>query len=96
MELRFRPEARRELREAQAWYEERVPGLGFEFARAVDAAAASILRFPKSFPHVHGDLQKAILRRFPYTLIFFMSDEEIVVLACFHHRRDPERWQDRV
>jgi hypothetical protein len=36
MRIVFRYEAQRELLEARAWYEERSPGLGFEFARAVD------------------------------------------------------------
>ena len=40
MELVFRPEAIQELLAAQAWYEARSVGLGFEFARAVDAAIA--------------------------------------------------------
>ena len=41
MRILFRPEARAELLEAQAWYESRATGLGLEFARVVDAAVAS-------------------------------------------------------
>lgn len=36
----LRPEAEQELLEAQAWYESKALGLGFEFARAADAAVA--------------------------------------------------------
>ena len=35
MKVAFRPEAGAELLAAKAWYEQRSPGLGFEFARAV-------------------------------------------------------------
>jgi len=35
------PEAEAELEEAFAWYEERVPGLGSEFTRAVRAVFAT-------------------------------------------------------
>jgi hypothetical protein len=42
----LRPEAEQELLEAQAWYESKALGLGFEFARAADAAVASALRNP--------------------------------------------------
>jgi hypothetical protein len=42
----LRPEAEQELLEAQAWYESKALGLGFEFARAADAAVASALRKP--------------------------------------------------
>ena len=44
MQLVFRPEAQVELLAAQAWYEERATGLGFEFALAVDAAITRALR----------------------------------------------------
>ena len=44
----FTPEAFQELLEAQAWYEERSPGLGFEFARSVDTALTQALRMPEA------------------------------------------------
>ncbi|RFC41360.1 MAG: hypothetical protein DID89_2727545989 [Candidatus Nitrotoga sp. CP45] len=40
----LRPEAEQELLEAQAWYESKAIGLGFEFARAADVAVATALR----------------------------------------------------
>ena len=96
MQLRFGPEARLDILETRQWYDSRVAGLGSEFARAVDAAAADILRFPASHPRVHGDVRKAVLRRFPYSLLYVTKGEEITVLACFHHRRDPYTWTDRI
>lgn len=97
MRLRFRPEARLDLLEASAWYEERSPGLGAEFARAVDVTTAGILRFPESFPTAYDDVRMAVLRRFPYALLYVVDSErgEIIVLACFHHRRDPTDWPGR-
>jgi hypothetical protein len=46
MQLVCRPAAQVELLAAQAWYDERATGLGFEFARAVDAASTRALRAP--------------------------------------------------
>lgn len=40
--LVFRPEARAEVREARERYEAQSPGLGLEFARAVEAVLATI------------------------------------------------------
>ena len=90
--LRFTPEARLDILDARSWYEERAPGLGTEFARAVDVAAAAVLRFPQAFPEVHGPVRKAVMRRFPYSLLFVVEGEEITVLGCFHQRRDPQAW----
>lgn len=49
MRILFRPQARTEALEAQAWYESRAAGLGLEFARALDAAVASAVRNPNAF-----------------------------------------------
>ncbi len=92
MQWVFRPEARQELLEAQAWYEARSPGLGFEFARAIDAALARALRMPLAFPCIEGEFRHVITRKFPYSLIYQVSGSELVVLSCFHHRRQPGSW----
>ncbi|HSV54815.1 MAG TPA: type II toxin-antitoxin system RelE/ParE family toxin, partial [Burkholderiaceae bacterium] len=88
----FRPEAQRELLEAQAWYEERSPGLGFEFARAVDAAIARALRMPLAFPCIEAQFRHVITRKFPYSIVYNATESELVVLSCFHHRRKPGSW----
>ncbi len=89
MRIAFRPEAQEELLEAQAWYEARADGLGMEFARAFEAALLSALRRPDGFHVVEDDLRRVLLRRFPYTLFYRVRGEEFLVVAVFHHRRDP-------
>ena len=97
MSRRFvvRPEAEAELDEAAAWYSERSYGLGAEFVRVVDAAFSAIARSPFRFPEVHPPVRRAVLRRFPYAIMFRVTKEEIVVLSVFHSRRDPKRWTSR-
>jgi plasmid stabilization system protein ParE len=91
----LRPEAEAELTEAIDWYESRGEGLGADFMRAVDAAMAAIERNPEQHQIVRGQVRRAVLRRFPYGLIYVASEHEITVLACFHGRRDPRRWFER-
>jgi plasmid stabilization system protein ParE len=78
------------------WYEQRAQGLGSEFLRAVEAVIAVIEQYPKQNPIVLGLARRAVLRRFPYSVIYIESESEILVLACFHGRRDPRRLQARV
>ena len=92
MQLVFRPEALKELLEAQAWYEDRSPGLGFEFARAIDAAVVRALRTPLDFACVESSFRHVIARKFPYSIIDHPSESELVVVSCFHHRRRPGSW----
>jgi plasmid stabilization system protein ParE len=92
MQVIFRPEAQAELLAAQAWYEDRSPGLGFEFARAADAAIARAQRTPLSFPSIEAEFRHVMARKFPYSIIYRATDTQIVVVSCFHHRRKPGSW----
>ena len=95
MRVFFRPEARAELLEAQAWYESRATGLGLEFARVVDAALASASRNPTAFAQVAGACRRVLLRKFPFSLVFRVRGDELLVIAIFHHRRSPTKLAQR-
>ena len=96
MRILFRPQARAEVLEAQAWYESRARGLGFEFARSVEAAVASAARDPEAFALVAGNCRRVLLRRFPFSMVYRVCGDELLVVAVFHHRRDPSRLVRRV
>ncbi len=92
----FRPEAETELAEAVDWHEARSQGLGAEFLRALDAVLAQVQRHPTLYPIVFGNARRATLRRFPYSVIYVVRDDELLIAACIHSRRDPSRWQKRI
>lgn len=33
---------------------------------------------------------------FSYGILYVASDEEVVILSCFHGRRDPAAWRERL
>ena len=90
------PEAEREVEDAFRWYEGQRKGLGLEFLLAFDASMEALRRLPKSHEVVAQRTRKALLRRFPYLLLYVLEDQRILVTAVFHGRRDPQRWSDRV
>jgi len=96
MRLVFRPEARNEIFVAQNWYEERALGLGLEFARAVDVTVGRMMRTPHAYASLDTQYRHLMLRKFPYSLVYHVSDAEIVVVSCFHHRRRPGSWMGNV
>ncbi|MGD9889612.1 MAG: type II toxin-antitoxin system RelE/ParE family toxin [Halothiobacillaceae bacterium] len=96
MRVVLRPEAQQELLQAQVWYESKIPGLGFEFARAADAAIASACRHPQSYMRIDGDFRRVLLRKFPYALIYLPSPDELLVVAFFHQQREPGTWVERL
>ena len=37
----------------------------------------------------------ALVRRFPYLVLYRLGDESISVIAVFHAKRDPKIWKSR-
>jgi plasmid stabilization system protein ParE len=93
--VRLTPEAEADLTEAFAWYRERGAELGTDFLHSFDRTLDSLATHPESFPVVHRDLRRALMRRFPYCVFYTLDVDGPVVLACFHARRDPTAWRRR-
>ncbi len=93
--LVFRPEAEAELLDARDWYEAERAGLGAVFAAAVETTITAVLQNPLAYPRVKSDTRRALVRRFPYAVYFRPIDDEIIVLAVLHGRRNPRHWRSR-
>jgi plasmid stabilization system protein ParE len=88
--------AEAEIAEAVDWHETRGKGLGADFMRSLEATVAAIQRVPTQYQIVKGQARRAVLRRFPYSVAYTASEHEIIVLACFHGRRDPRKLMERL
>ena len=99
--LRIHDAAAAEAAEAAAWYEQERPGLGVEFERAIDAALDLLEEEIVPLTPVSGaagsrGIKRLMLRRFPYAVIVYERDTEILVIAFAHHSRRPGYWRDRL
>jgi plasmid stabilization system protein ParE len=92
-DLIIRPEAEAELADAYTWYDQRVQGLGNQFLLSVDAVLQAIVRNPHQYPQVYKALRRALLHRFPYAILFIVDGARITILAIFHAKRNPKRWE---
>lgn len=84
------------LRQSYSWYETQISGLGEEFLRAIEVCFASIQRTPFAFTPVHENVRRALIRKFPFAVFYFVESDRIIVLGCFHARRDPKQWEARL
>src|SRR5215216_718382 len=96
MLIRFNAEADAELTEARHWYSHYRQDLGLEFMQCIDDVLARVVRNPHLFPIVYGNLRRAVVRRFPFAVLYEVNANEIQIVAVFHSRRNPEAWKSRV
>lgn len=95
-ELIIRPEAELDIQNAFEWYEAQSLGLGSQFVRAVDTCLSSIVSNPLAYSTIYKQARRALIRRFPYGILYVFEPEIVSVIACFHTKRNPQSWQDRL
>lgn len=88
----YRRKVGRDLAGAYGWYEDQRAGPGEEFLDAVDVSFVAIREFPEMFSHVHDEVRRAVVSRFPYAVFYRVEPKRVVVLAVLSMARDPKLW----
>ena len=94
-QIRFHPEADDEVIEAYRWYRARSPSAAVAFRSQVDRAIDVIAEAPeRPAPYLHGT-RRVFVRRFPYFIVYRLTEYGIEIVAVAHGRRRPGYWSDR-
>lgn len=91
--LLFRLQVTTDIAEAVEWYAFHRPGLEVAF---LDDFQAAIERDPLQYQIVERGMRRGLLRRFPYGVIYVVSDQELLIVGCLHGRRSPANWRRRL
>ncbi|CAN5268219.1 type II toxin-antitoxin system RelE/ParE family toxin [soil metagenome] len=95
MRFQYHPEAARELTRSIEYYEEKTEGLGAEFLDEVENAIAQVLTHPDSGTLLTDVDRRVLLNRFPFEIIYEVSEDLLTINAVMHLRRNPEYWKSR-
>jgi plasmid stabilization system protein ParE len=93
--LSIRKEAEADIAEAYQYYESCQENLGSDFILCIDEGLSRIQQNPKQFRTVLNTIRRAFVRRFLFGIYYTINEEEIIVLAVVHARRNPKHWQSR-
>jgi plasmid stabilization system protein ParE len=99
---RFLSPAEEEMTEAALFYEMTASArLGTDFLDDVQRAIDRLRKYPQSGEPIAGEsialaLRRTLLHRFPFSLIYAIEENAIVIIAVAHHGRRPGYWQSRV
>lgn len=94
-DIRFHPEAQAEYQEPLVWYQARSHQAADRFEAETDRVLGLVADNPALFPRYDEDHRLAMLRRFPYSVVYQAQPDGIYVVAVAHARRKPGYWQGR-
>ncbi len=83
-------------RDAIEYYELQLPGLGKKFFIDVIETLELLSKYPQLFIQNSEHTRKAVLKKFPYNLIYSILNNKIYIIAVAHQNRAPEYWIDRI
>lgn len=90
------PEADRELSEGAIHYAREADAqVGLAFILEFERALELLCGYPSLGAQWKNRRRRFPLRRFPYSIVYYVHGEEIRVVALAHHRRKPTYWGGR-
>jgi toxin ParE1/3/4 len=101
MTLVILDEAKVEINELVAWYNQRNPVAAQRLAELFEAAVRRITAGPRQFPllEMHrnpGNVRRARIKGFPVYVGYQLVADDIYVFAVAHTSRRPSYWRSRL
>ena len=96
MKVRFLSPAEIEMFEAAAYYEMQVSALSENFLDIIENAINGIVENPETYPEIDKGIRRMVVRRFPFSILYQIFNNEIIVVAIMHHKQKPRYWVDRL
>ena len=65
------------------------------FIDEIESAIEEIGEYPIRYPVYKGEIRMKILKDFPFTLIYSIEENEVLILSVMHQSRLPDFWKSR-
>ena len=96
MRHEFHPEAVLEFEKAVHFYKQRGRKLGQRFAQEIRTAIAKIVAAPERWRVLEQDVHICRARVFPYSVLYTIEADYILIVAIAHGKRRPGYWRYRL
>ena len=90
------PGSPRGIRGATLFYRDREEGLDERFQRIIEEAIEDICTLPEAWPVFLDETRRRVVSVFPYSVIYVLEDQEVLILAVMHDSREPGYWLSRL
>ena len=94
--IRFHELAGKKLLDARDYYDDLVYRLGEEFVIEVERCLNIIKTNPLAYPVLKQNVRKAVVIKFPFSILYRVEKDNIYILAVMHQKRNPKYWVERI
>lgn len=96
MKLKFIHPSDKELIDAYNYYKDQLTGLGNQFLNEFNNTIKIILEHPKLWLKVGKRTRRAIIKKFPYMILYVVEKNTDHVTCIAHQHRNPDYYIDRI
>lgn len=94
--LKLLTQAQLDIWDIISWYENHQEGLGERFDSNVNILFLEIAASPTHYSFYKNNFRRAVVKHFPYLVIFKIIENEIVVHTIIYGGRDPKLINKRI
>jgi len=96
MKIEFLKPAECEFLDAIEYYNNESEGLGYEFTIEVSKTLERIVQYPKAWTPLSKRTRRCRTKRFPYSVIYQIRPDKILIIAIMHMHCKPKNWKTRL
>lgn len=85
-----------DIEDAINWYESIHQSLGQDLKLSLFESLDYIEQNPYQFSKKYKEVRVKFIRRFPYGIHYVIFNNEVKVIAFFHMKKDPKKWNQRI
>jgi plasmid stabilization system protein ParE len=94
--IRFFEEAADEVEHERRWYRKRSESAEESFLAELDHAIAAVGDAPHMWPSYIEGTQRYVFPTFPFSLVYFVEGNVVIIVAIAPDNKEPGYWRDRL
>jgi len=92
--VRYKRAAAAEVESALSWYGQPEINRTSTFLKDLERTESHLRTHPELYQGVEGEIRRAVLRRFPYSLFYVIEQDQVIVLAFLHQHQKPRTLEE--
>ena len=94
--VRYKRAAAAEIEAAISWHAKPEINQASAFVKDLARTEAHLKTQPALYQRVEGEIRRAVLRRFRYSLFYVIEQDQVIVLAFMHQHQNPRTREELI